>query len=1200
MKNSQLIILTLFVLCLSLIITGESYAASFTVTNTNDSGTGSLRQAILSANSNNEDDTIVFDSSVFNTARTITLTSGELSILPDNSSGNVKTLTINGPAPNLLSISGNNQSRIFNIDRGASAIINNLKIINGNGGGSLFNGSGGAILAQGGAKLLLLNSIVSGNNIGGEGGGIYSGAADVTIINSAIINNAAFSGGGIYQQSNTLTIINSTISSNTSLSNGGGVRIWGTALTCTNCTISYNRSTSGGSVGGGVSLNNHLNLFSYFYARNTIIANNSSGSGVLPNLDSTLGSLGHNIVDNINPLDVSGDRTGNQLNVDPQLDPQLSANGATIPTHALRATSPAIDRGNNCVLNTPENGGCLEQNITTDSRGIARPQDGDNDGVATVDIGAFEATSNEVLTAPNMPDLRAVSDTGVSSTDNITRTRNLSFDINNVTSGGKVELFRDGIKIAETIATSNNVTLSDFNLPADGTFLYSVRQTINNAVSLQSAALLVTIDNTPATVTINQANMQADPAAIQPVNFSVVFSEPVIGFNSDDVLLTGSTAGVSSATIEVTGSQATYNVAIKNITADGLIRASVRDTAVEDLAGNSNYASTSTDNTVTLDTTSPTVTINQSAGQTDPTRSLPINFTVVFSEPVTGFTNTDISLAGSTANVSSAFITVTGNGTTYNVAISGFSSNGGFVRATIAAGAAADAAGNANLASTSVDNTIVVDNTSPTAIINQAANQTDPTNALPVNFTVVFSEPVTGFDLSDVSFSGSSVITSGAVVTVTGSGTTYNVAVSNITSNGGVLVASVRAGGAQDAAGNFNLQSTSTDNGITIDNVSPTVTVNQSINQSDPTLTQPIRFTVIFNELVTGFEATDVSFAGSTADVSAAIVNVTGSGSVYNIAVSNIISGGIVRVSVGSGAAQDARGNLNSASISTDNTITITSRTLFDYDGDGRADVSVFRPASGGWYISNSSNNAFFGTIFGQNGDLIAPADFDGDGKTDVSVFRNGFWYRINSSTNQFVGLQFGVAEDVPVPADYDGDGKADIAVFRPSNSTWYRTNSSNNQFVAFKWGTSGDKPLTGDFDGDGLVDYAVFRPSVGAWYILRSLDNSFYGINFGISEDIPTPADYDGDGKTDISVFRPSARSWYRINSTNNQFFGQQFGVSEDKPVAADYDGDGLADIAVFRPSAGSWYIHRSGSGFFAQQFGTNGDIPTPLVFRQ
>jgi probable HAF family extracellular repeat protein len=274
-------------------------------------------------------------------------------------------------------------------------------------------------------------------------------------------------------------------------------------------------------------------------------------------------------------------------------------------------------------------------------------------------------------------------------------------------------------------------------------------------------------------------------------------------------------------------------------------------------------------------------------------------------------------------------------------------------------------------------------------------------------------------------------------------------------------------------------------------------------------------------------------------------------------------------------------------------------RGSFDFDGDGKADISVFRPTTGGWYINRSSNNSFFGTGFGIAEDKPAAADFDGDGKTDIAVFRPsvGSWYRLNSSNNQFVGLQFGQAGDVPVPGDYDGDGKADISVFRPSTGSWYRLNSSNNQFVGIQFGTNGDVPIKGDFDGDGKSDLAVFRPINGAWYILRSTNGSFYGVGFGLQGDIPTPADYDGDGKTDVSVFRPSAGAWYRLNSSTNQFFGQQFGTAEDIPVAADYDGDGKADLAVFRPSAGGWYLQRSTSGFTGQQFGTTGDVPTPSI---
>lgn len=276
--------------------------------------------------------------------------------------------------------------------------------------------------------------------------------------------------------------------------------------------------------------------------------------------------------------------------------------------------------------------------------------------------------------------------------------------------------------------------------------------------------------------------------------------------------------------------------------------------------------------------------------------------------------------------------------------------------------------------------------------------------------------------------------------------------------------------------------------------------------------------------------------------------------------------------------------------------------TLFDFDDDGRADISVFRPSDGNWFIDRSKDG-FTYVSFGLSTDIIAPADFDGDGKTDISVFRPsiGTWYRTNSGNNQFVGIQFGLNGDIPVQADYDGDGKADIAVFRPSNRIWYRTNSGNNQFVAIQFGENGDKPTVGDFDGDGKFDLAVFRPATGNWYILNSSNSTISSVQFGSSGDQVTPADYDGDGKTDVSVFRPSNGTWYRTNSGNNQFVGVQFGLNGDIPTPADYDGDGKVDIAVFRPltaSTGNFYLLRSTEGFTIQAFGQNGDVPIPSTY--
>lgn len=275
-------------------------------------------------------------------------------------------------------------------------------------------------------------------------------------------------------------------------------------------------------------------------------------------------------------------------------------------------------------------------------------------------------------------------------------------------------------------------------------------------------------------------------------------------------------------------------------------------------------------------------------------------------------------------------------------------------------------------------------------------------------------------------------------------------------------------------------------------------------------------------------------------------------------------------------------------------------RVRFDFTGDGRADVSVFRPSEGNWYIYDSNNGNVTSAHFGQPGDMPAPGDFDGDGKHDISVFRpsDGNWYRLNSSDGTFAAVHFGTSGDLPAVGNFDGDSRADISLFRPSEGNWYRLNSMTGTFVGLHFGLSGDKPAVGDYDGDGFSDISVFRPSEGNWYRINSSNSQVVGVHFGVAEDMPVQADYDGDGKDDISVFRPSEGTWYRLNSLNGGFFGMHFGATGDKPVAADYDGDGKADIGVFRPSEGNWYIMKSTTGFFAQHFGTVGDAPTPSSF--
>jgi hypothetical protein len=277
----------------------------------------------------------------------------------------------------------------------------------------------------------------------------------------------------------------------------------------------------------------------------------------------------------------------------------------------------------------------------------------------------------------------------------------------------------------------------------------------------------------------------------------------------------------------------------------------------------------------------------------------------------------------------------------------------------------------------------------------------------------------------------------------------------------------------------------------------------------------------------------------------------------------------------------------------------VTNASRFDFEGDGKSDLAVFRPNGGLWFITNSSNNAFRALQFGANGDRPVPADYDGDGKTDVAVYRGGVWYRLKSSTNGFDAVSFGVAGDYPAAADFDGDRKADLAVFRPENGTWYRIFSSTGAFSAVQFGANGDVPTAADFDGDNKADLAVFRSSNGVWYRVNSSNGAFSATQFGAEGDKVVPADYDGDGKADIAVYRPTTGVWYVLKSANNTFGVTAFGLPTDLPTADDFDGDGKADVAVFRPETGTWYrLNSSNGAFSAIQFGLNGDRPAQNSF--
>ena len=489
------------------------------------------------------------------------------------------------------------------------------------------------------------------------------------------------------------------------------------------------------------------------------------------------------------------------------------------------------------------------------------------------------------------------------------------FVVGDVTIGGTAGATTATITPVGSDGTTYNVAIDDMANDGTATIDVPAGEVHDLAGNLNAASIdsdnSVTYDTTPPVATITLATGQADPTNSSPINFTVIFSEAVTDFVVGDVTI-GGTAGATTATITPVGSDGTtYNVAIDDMANDGTATIDVPAGEVHDLAGNLNAASIDSDNSVTYDTTPPVATITLATGQADPTNSSPINFTVIFSEAVTDFVVGDVTIGG-TAGATTATITPVGSdGTTYNVAIDDMA-NDGTATIDVPAGEVHDLAGNLNAASIDSDNSVTYDTTPPTATIDKAAGQADPSNDTTVNFTVTFSEPVVGFTSGSVTVSGTAGATTAVVTSTDSTGTTYNIAVSGMTQDGTVVIG-MPPGAAYDLAGNPSAAPTVIDNSVTVDITQPTVTIDE-VNYQRPTTTSPINFKVVFSDPASDFTSADVTLTCSRSDTLVAIV--TGSGTTYNVAVSGMTGDATVTASIAAGAAHDAVGNANVASTS--------------------------------------------------------------------------------------------------------------------------------------------------------------------------------------------------------------------------------------------------------------------------------------------
>jgi hypothetical protein len=507
-------------------------AATFTVTNTNDGGAGSLRDAIVSANNNVGPDVITFNAAV---TGTITLTGGQLYISDD--------VDVQGPGAAVLTVSGNNASRVFyiyNSDALIDVTLSGLTIAQGTaafgggvinfdenvtldhdvitantatvGGGVATGGTtgtltvtnttisgntasagGGIYLYDNGAPALIQDSIISGNQAtSGSGGGLffYGPNYDVTIRRTTISGNiAAGRGGGIYfydTDGGAVLIEDSTVSGNQA-GIGGGMYFYNVddPVTISNSTISGNSATYGGGIvfyGSGVApftISNSTisgntatmvggNLASY--GKPVTLNNSIVADGVAPASPDLYGGT---FTANFSLIETPGGAalvtgTGTVTGVDPQLGP-LQNNGGPTFTQLPAPTSPVINAGDPAFAPPPAN----------DQRGLPRVAGGRIDmGAVEVQAGVFQLSSATYSVAENGASvLITVNRTG--GTDPAT--------VNYATSNGSATAGADYTSTSGTLSFAAGQTTATFNVPILDDNLVEGNETFNVTLSAPSA-----------------------------------------------------------------------------------------------------------------------------------------------------------------------------------------------------------------------------------------------------------------------------------------------------------------------------------------------------------------------------------------------------------------------------------------------------------------------------------------------------------------------------------------------------------------------------------------------------------------------------------------------------------------------------------------------------------------------------------------
>ena len=472
-----------------------------------------------------------------------------------------------------------------------------------------------------------------------------------------------------------------------------------------------------------------------------------------------------------------------------------------------------------------------------------------------------------------------------------------------------------------------NFTLQATAVTGEGTIIPSLAlSTVQTSYSSNNTASTSTDNSvfyrTSFDVTIDQKGAQADPTASFNIEYDVVFSEAIDAstFVVGDVTQNGTATGITWNIIN-SGDDINFTLQATAATGEGTIIPSLASSTVQTSDTINNNASTATDNSVTYSLTFD-VTIDQKGAQADPAKTLPVEFDVVFSTAIDAstFVVGDISQGGTATGVTWNIIN---SGDDINFTLQATAVTGeGTIIPSIAANLVQTSNSADNTLSTSTDNSVFY-RTSFDVTIDQKGAQTDPTSTFNVEFDVVFSEAISAasFVVGDITQNGTAP---GVVWNIVNSGDDINFTLQATTaSNEGTIIPSLASSTILTADSINNNASTSTDNSVLY--LPPvSVTVDQKAGQLDPAGTFNVEFDVVFSAAINDgtFTTGDITQNGTATGVTWNIVN-SGDDINYTLQATGVTADGTIIPSINLNLVQTVAGANNSASTSTDNSVTL-------------------------------------------------------------------------------------------------------------------------------------------------------------------------------------------------------------------------------------------------------------------------------------